>query len=346
VRRYGNGLWFDPGLPEVRDLISDVVLDVVRKYDIDGVHFDDYFYPYPLPGKGFPDKATFKKYGSGFEHLGDWRRDNVDMLVRGLYGRIHQAKQWVKFGISLFGVWRNKSGDQNGSDTNALQSYDDIYADTRKWVKRGWLDYVSPQLYWPAGFKAADYRTLVAWWASQVSGTPVQLIIGQAAYLVGRGGRWNDPAELSRHLTFDSRYKAVSGDAFFSATDLDQDRKGFATRLLRDHYARTAVVPVNPRSGGTPPVPPERLEAKDGRLSWHGSGAAAYAIYRAPAAKARPCIVPDGRLLLKVVTGDSHEAVDANARSGQVYTYYVTALDRLHRESPATRGVKMTTHGG
>ncbi|MCW2944995.1 MAG: hypothetical protein JWR24_1712 [Actinoallomurus sp.] len=345
VHRYGDDLWYDPGLPEVRNLITQVVLDVVRKYDVDGVHLDDYFYPYPLPGKAFPDTATFKKYGSGFKDVADWRRHNVDVLVQGLHTQIHQAKQWVKFGISPFGVWRNRSTDPAGSDTHALQSYDDIYADSRAWVRNGWVDYVAPQLYWPMGSTAADYRTLVAWWAKQVAGTSVQLIIGQAAYQIGHGGAWNDPAELSRHLTLDSRYPAVAGDAFFSATDLVKDRKGFASRLLRDHYGRVAIVPASARPGGRPPAAPTGLEAKDGRLSWKGSGAAAYAIYRAPA-KGPACMAPDGRFLLTVVNGGAQQATDPTARPGRDYTYYVTALDRLHRESTTTRGANMVAQGG
>jgi uncharacterized lipoprotein YddW (UPF0748 family) len=339
VHRYGGALWYDPGLPQVRSLIDQVILDVVKKYDIDGVHLDDYFYPYPLPGKAFPDAATFKQYGAGYRSVADWRRHNVDQLVQGLSTQIHQAKSWVRFGISPFGVWRNKDTDPAGSATHALQSYDDIYADSRLWVRNGWVDYVVPQLYWPIGFKAADYRTLVAWWARQVAGTQVQLVIGQAAYQVGTTGPWKNPAELSHHLSLDAHYPQVSGDAFFSARDLAQNRRGFASRLLRDHYSRPALAPA--RAGGHPPTPPSHLEAGDGKLTWKGSGAAAYAIYRAPA-KSPPCIVPDGRFLLKVVGGDVHTAPDPTAQHGHAYTYYVTALDRSRRESQTTHGASMT----
>ncbi len=337
VRRYGGALWYDPGLPEVRSLISQVVLDVVRKYDVDGVHFDDYFYPYPLPGKAFPDAPTFKRYGSGFHSVGDWRRHNVDQLIETLHAQIHQAKPWVSFGVSPFGVWRNRSTDPAGSATSALQSYDDIYADSRAWIKRGWIDYVAPQLYWPIGFKAADYRTLVAWWAKQVAGTSVQLITGQAAYQVGNGPVWKDSAELSRHLALDARYRAITGSAFFSARDLASDRHGFASRIVKDHYTRPAIPPAGVRPAGSPPSAPTRLRAKDGRLTWRGTGAAAYAIYRAPA-KGPLCIAPDGRLLIKIVTGDTLEAKDTTAKPGHGYTYYVAALDRTHRESVTTRG--------
>ncbi len=334
VRRYGNALWYDPGLPQVRALIGQVVLDVVRKYDIDGVHLDDYFYPYPLPGRAFPDKATYKKYGAGYKSVADWRRHNVDQLVEGLHTQIHQAKGWVEFGISPFGVWRNRSTDKAGSDTAALQSYDDIFADSRGWVKKGWLDYVAPQLYWPIGFKAADYRALTAWWSKQVAGTHVRLVIGQAAYQVAIGPGWNDPAELSRHLTLDATHPEITGDAFFSAHDLVQDRKGFATRLRRDHYGRPAIPPA---AAGSPPSAPGHLTVKGDKLSWKGTGATSYAIYRTPAG-GPACISPDGRLLLKIVGGTVHDTKDPAAKSGR-YTYYVTALDRAHRESATSHGV-------
>jgi uncharacterized lipoprotein YddW (UPF0748 family) len=340
VHRYGGALWYDPGIPEVRNLIDQVVLDVVRKYDIDGVHLDDYFYPYPLPGKRFPDQATFKKYGAGFTNVADWRRHNVNTLIQGLSTGIHRAKSWVRFGISPFGVWRNRSTDPAGSATGALQSYDDIYADSRLWVRKGWVDYIAPQLYWPIGFKAADYRTLVAWWARQVAGTRVQLVIGQGAYQVGTAGPWKNPAELSRHLSIDARYSAITGEAFFSARDLAQNRRGFASRLFRDHFSSPALVPAAP-GGDDAPAPPARLEAKGGRLSWKGSGAAAYAIYRAPA-KGSACIAPDDRFLLKVVDGGAQATDDRTARPGRSYTYYVTALDRLRRQSAPTRGAQMS----
>jgi uncharacterized lipoprotein YddW (UPF0748 family) len=345
VHRYGTTLWYDPGLPQVRDLITRVVLDVVRRYDVDGVHFDDYFYPYPVSGKDFPDAATFEKYGSGFQRVTDWRRHNVDMLVRDVSAQVHAAKPWVRFGISPFGVWRNRSADPDGSDTRALQSYGAIYADSRAWVRNAWVDYVAPQLYWPIGYRAADYRTLLDWWSRQVAGTPVQLVIGQAAYRVGHGGPWDDPDELSRHMRLDSASGQVRGEAFFSATDLRQNPLGFATGLLREHFTHPALVPQVPRAGGRPPAAPTRLRARSGRLTWNGADAAAYAIYRIPG-NGPACLTPDPRDLVKVVGGDAHEAGDPTARPGQGYTYYVAALDRAHRQSPASKGVNMAAPGG
>jgi uncharacterized lipoprotein YddW (UPF0748 family) len=349
VHRYGDALWYDPGLPQVRQLVTNVILDVVRKYDIDGVHLDDYFYPYPVPGQNFPDQATYKKYGAGYKNIGDWRRHNIDTLVQGLDRTIHQAKPWVKFGISPFGVWRNHSSDANGSNTQALQSYDDIYADTRGWIKNGWLDYVAPQLYWPIGLHAADYTTLVAWWSKQVAGTQVQLVIGQAAYQVGTSGPWKNPAELTRHLAVNTRYPAVAGDAFFSARDLVADRGGFAARLRAGPFAHPALPPLMPRLGGRAPAAPSSVTVRtisydSDTVSWHGS-ASAYAVYRV-AGRGPHCMVGSGRVLVATVSGATRSVNDTTVKSGGTYTYYVTALDRLHHESSATPATTFTVSGG
>ncbi|MEU8341600.1 family 10 glycosylhydrolase [Spirillospora sp. NPDC048832] len=362
VRKYGTGLWYDPGLPQVRDLAANAVMDVVRKYDIDAVHFDDYFYPYP-EGGDFPDDAAYKAYGKGKKRA-DWRRENVDTLVQSLSRQIHDAKPWVQFGISPFGVWRNKSTDPAGSPTRALQSYDDIYADTRKWIKKGWLDYITPQLYWPIGDPRADYADLVAWWAGQVKGTGVQLTIGQGAYRVGADSAWKDPAEMSRHLTLNAKYPQVRGDVFFSASDIAANRRGFAARLRDDHYARPAVPPLSPRAGtgdgggktGTgggqkaPAAPPPvrgtaaAPDRKGVRVTWQPSdGAASYAVYRVEGT--RPgCAPVDPRTLVAAVRGGG--IVDPAAEPGRAYTYYVTALDRLHRESAPGRGATATAPKG
>ncbi|HEU5160305.1 MAG TPA: family 10 glycosylhydrolase [Streptosporangiaceae bacterium] len=348
VRRYGTGLWYDPGLPQVRDLVSKVVLDVVRKYDVDAVHFDDYFYPYP-ESRDFPDKATYRAYGKGFKSKAAWRRHNVNVMVRRVSGEVHRAKPWVRFGISPFGVWRNAATDRAGSATRALQSYDDIYADSRLWVRRDWVDYIVPQLYWPIGDRRAAYRTLTAWWSRQVRGTDVQLHIGHGAYRVGEPGPWREAGELSRQLDVNKRHPQVRGDVFFSARDLAADRRGFARRLAAGHYARPALVPVAPRRAtGRPPAPPAKVTAtappgKAVTVRWRPSGAARYAVYRVEG-KQPGCARIDPRTL--VTTAGGAAVLDRGARPGATYTYYVTALDRAHRESRPARGATITASQG
>ncbi|MFF9071664.1 glycoside hydrolase family 10 protein [Streptomyces sp. NPDC014872] len=240
VLPYGGKLYYNPGLPEVRRFVQDAMLDAVRRYDVDAVHWDDYFYPYPVAGQEFADDAAYAKYGAGFPDRAAWRRDNTDRLVRETGERIKKIKKNVRFGISPFAVWRNAATDPRGSATRAgVQTYDDLYADTRGWIKKGWIDYICPQVYWNLGFAAADYAELVPWWNEAVRGTGVDLYIGEALYKAGdpaQPAAWQDPAELSRHLDFAAACDQVRGHVYFSGKDVVEDRIGAMARVVGDHY--------------------------------------------------------------------------------------------------------------
>ncbi|MGI5336930.1 glycoside hydrolase family 10 protein [Streptomyces sp. CA-181903] len=244
---YGGKLYYNPGLPDVRRFVQDAMLDAVFRYDLDGVHFDDYFYPYPVAGQQFDDAAAYRRHGGKFPDRAAWRRDNIDRLVRETGERIKRRKKHVRFGVSPFAVWRNKTTDPRGSDTRAgVQTYDDLYADTRKWVREGWIDYIVPQVYWHIGNTAADYATLVPWWARTVHGTHVGLYIGEALYRQGDPSQpapWQDPAELSRHLALCRRHREVGGNVYFSARQVRDDPIGAMARVVRDHYPRRARPP-------------------------------------------------------------------------------------------------------
>lgn len=237
---YGGKLYYNPGLPEVRRFVQDAMLDAVARYDIDAVHWDDYFYPYPVAGQVFDDDAAYAAHGAGFPDRAAWRRNNIDLLVRETAARVKRLKPRVRFGISPFAVWRNRATDPLGSDTRAgVQTYDDLYADTRRWVREGWIDYLVPQVYWNIGFAAADYAKLVPWWADVVRGTGVRLYIGEALYKAGDPAQpapWQDPAELSRHLTLCADYPQVRGNVYFSAKEVAADRNGAMARVVADHY--------------------------------------------------------------------------------------------------------------
>ncbi|MEU7056512.1 family 10 glycosylhydrolase [Streptomyces sp. NPDC046197] len=244
---YGGRLYYNPGLPEVRAFVQKAMLDAVRKYPVDGVHFDDYFYPYPVAGQSFDDDAAYDRYGSGFAGRAAWRRDNIDALVRETAAGIKAIRPATQFGISPFGVWRNASTDPRGSDTQAgAETYDDLYADTRKWVREGWIDYLVPQLYWNIGFAAADYAELVPWWAEVAKGSRTKLYVGEALYRAGdptQGAAWQDPAELSRHLTLAHAHPEVRGHVFFAAKDVAADPAGAMARVVADHYEQPAKPP-------------------------------------------------------------------------------------------------------
>ncbi|MFF4751348.1 glycoside hydrolase family 10 protein [Streptomyces sp. NPDC002514] len=246
VVRYGGKLYYNPGLPQVRSFVQDAMLDAVARYPVDAVHFDDYFYPYPVAGQSFDDDAAYDRYGGAFDDRAAWRRDNIDKLVRETAERIRRIRPGTQFGISPFGVWRNAAADNRGSDTRAgVQTYDDLYADTRTWVREGWIDYIVPQLYWNIGFAAADYAELVSWWAAVAQGSRTRLYIGEALYKAGAAGQpaeWQDPAELSRHLTLAARHAQVRGHVFFAGREVAKDPIGAMARVVADHYGR----PVDP----------------------------------------------------------------------------------------------------
>ena len=175
VFAYDGQFILNPGIPENREYICKIVNDIVRRYDIDGLHMDDYFYPYPAPGATIPDDAQYRMYSNGIADRADWRRYNVNLFVKQLYDSIKSVKPWVKFGVSPFGIYRNKRSSAIGSNTNGLQNYDDLYADVLLWVNNGWVDYCVPQLYWQIGHQAADYKTLIEWWNQYAGGRPLYI---------------------------------------------------------------------------------------------------------------------------------------------------------------------------
>jgi len=339
----GSRLYFNPGIPDARRFVEDSMLDAVARYDVDGVHFDDFFYPYQEADQDFNDAATFATYGKGFATKGDWRRDNVNKLVQEMSRRIKALKPWVKFGISPFGIWRNSATDKLGSPTRGLQSYDEIFADTRLWVKQGWLDYIVPQLYWHIGFGVADYAKLLPWWANQVAGTRVQLYIGQADYRIGEKGAWSNAAELDRQLTLNEKY-GVSGSIHFAANDVRADRLGAVTRYRNAHYGGPALVPTMAHLPTSPLAAPTTVAARrDAKgavtLTWRGGRgppATGFAVYRVDdAAPANGTGGPTARLIATSrSTGDAVQTwVDQTAINGRSYAYCVTAVDRLWNES-------------
>lgn len=227
-------LYINPGIPEARQHIIDTVMEVVRGYDIDGVHLDDYFYPSNVT---FADDAAFKAYNSkAIVSKADWRRDNINEFIRQLGQEIHTLKPAVSFGVSPFGVWRNKKVDSSGSDTTAgVTAYDDMYADTRTWIQNGWIDYIAPQIYWSLSFSAARYDKLVDWWVNEVKGTGVKLYIGQAAYKVGdtsQSAEWQSGEQIINQLKYNENYTEVAGSIMFRANDI----------VVRDPYGLSSLL--------------------------------------------------------------------------------------------------------
>ena len=249
TKNYGKHLWMDPGEPMVREHTVKVIMDVVRRYDIDGVHIDDYFYPYKeRDGRGgtieFPDAGSYASYRSsgGVLERDDWRRQNVDDLVEELNARIHEAKPWVKFGVSPFGIWRPGFPEQ----IRGFDAYTELYADARKWLNEGWVDYFSPQLYWPVTQVAQSYPVLLRWWAEQ-NAFGRHIWPGNYASKVGEAGRtaWRT-AEILEQIAATRAEAGASGNIHFSAKVFLEDRDSLATRIVAQVYGDRALVPPSP----------------------------------------------------------------------------------------------------
>jgi len=238
---YGNTKYFDPGNKEVQEYVEQVVRDLVRRYDIDAVHFDDYFYPYRIPGKEFPDEASFQKYGEGMTRE-DWRRSNVDSVIRKLSVAIKEEKKNVQFGISPFGVWRNKSKDSLGSATRAGQTnYDDLYADIVLWLQKGWIDYVAPQLYWEFGHSAAPFEVLLDWWSEHSYGK--NCYIGLGIYKAGTNASWRDRTLIPRQIQAIRNTPHVQGMIFFSSQSFVNNPNGWSDSLRLNYFRLGAIPP-------------------------------------------------------------------------------------------------------
>ncbi|WP_018479456.1 glycoside hydrolase family 10 protein [Pontibacter roseus] len=340
---YGDKKYFNPGLPEVKAYLVDVITDVVRNYDIDGIHFDDYFYPYPGTTP-LPDSVTFQLHGQGFANIEDWRRNNVDELIKTLSERIHGEKKHVKFGISPFGIWRNKAQDPNGSESNGLSGYSALYADARKWVQEGWIDYINPQLYFPFGYAPAPYEKLLDWWAANSFGKHVY--IGHGAYRAteDREG-WRDRQQLPNQVRYLRENPNVQGSVYFSSKSLTNNLGGFRDSLQHDFYRYPALQPTMPWLGASKPAKPLNLREdkflffrhwKKAKLKWDYPDQEAdvygYVIYRF--AENEPIDLEQPKRIIKISFDHTlSEFHDETAERGKSYQYVVTSIDRLKNES-------------
>lgn len=270
---YGNTKYFDPGMPEAREHVTRVVRDLVERYDLDAIHFDDYFYPYHIPGKEFPDDLSYTKYGNGIDK-GDWRRSNVDTIIRMLGETIKSVNPRVKFGISPFGVWRNSSQDQRGSASKAgVTNYDDLYADILLWLEKGWIDYVVPQLYWETTHKLVGFNMLLEWWANNAYGK--HLYIGHGIYraLESTIGSWKNPREIPGQIKAVRGNSNVQGSAYFRSSSLARNPNGWCDSLRNGYYKYPALIPPMKWIDSIPPISPlmENLNEDQVRLYYRGA---------------------------------------------------------------------------
>ncbi len=344
---YNKQILFDPGLPQCRGFICRVVRDIVSRYDVDAIHMDDYFYPYPVAGTPFPDDNSFRRYGlsKGYteETRGDWRRENVNTLIRELKRTILLTKPWVRFGISPFGIYRNKKStpDGSGSDTNGLQNYDNLYADVLRWVNEGWIDYNMPQIYWEIGHPAADYITLIEWWNKKARPEGAHLYIGQDV------ARTMKADQLTRKMLYERKLSKVKGNCFWPANELLWNNHGVADSLKNNYHRYPALIPAYTHMHNKAPQMVKKLKKEwtaDGyMLRWKAKQSASnprlaayFVVYRFDKGEAIDLSNP-----AKIVKITRKTQIQLPYDNGtRKYRYVVTAVDRFHNESSG-RGIKI-----
>ena len=336
---YDNLVLLNPALQEAADYTCKIAADIVSRYDVDGFHIDDYFYPYPVAGKEIPDAQFYQRNPAGHKTIGDWRRDNVSRFVKQLGETIHRIKPWVKFGVSPFGIYRNKRTDPNGSETFGLQNYDDLYADVLLWVNNGWIDYCVPQLYWEIGNKAADYKTLITWWNKHAGNRP--LYIGED---IERTAKFADPQNPQSHQLpakhrLHEQMSNVKGTVLWYAKTA-ADNVGNIGHTLRDYYWRyPALPPSMPFLDNKAPKAVGGLSFKwteqGPMLSWKapkgkkwGDVTNRYVVYRFE--NGEKVNLNDVSKIVKVTYDTSFKVPYVE---GSKPTFVVTALDRVGNES-------------
>lgn len=342
--RYAGQLYFDPGYPESRKYICKIVRDIVTRYDIDAIHMDDYFYPYPNPGEDFPDHVSFAQYGRGYSNKADWRRDNVNVLIKEIHETVRECKPWVKFGVSPFGIYRNKKNDPNGSDTRGLQNYDDLYADVLMWINNGWVDYNIPQIYWEIGHPAADYDNLIHWWAKHAASRP--LFIGQDVMRTVNKADARNPLQnqMPAKMKLQRSLPTVQGSCQWYAAAVVDNAGNYRTMLEKEYHRYPALIPESPFMDDKAPG-----KVKKVKMVWTYEGPVLF--WTAPKAKDEM----DKAVQYVVYRFDKKEKVNLDDASHIVaitrdhfyplpyndgktkYQYVVTALDRLHNESKGTK---------
>ena len=332
---YGKTRYFNPGYQETRDFVSSVVGEIVRNYDIQAIHMDDYFYPYKIAGEEFPDEKAFAKEPRQFKDKDDWRRDNVDLIIKQIRDTIIANKPEVEFGISPFGVWRNKSKDSEGSNTVAgATNYDDLYANILKWQKENWIDYVTPQVYWHIGFDRADFEVLAKWWAAHKYGANVYIGLGD--YKISKTAKeieWRSPDQIVKQLEMIRSMPLIDGSMHFTANVFGKLGDSFRKPLLEKQYKYIALTPESNRITRIKPQPPMETSIlqKDSKivLSWKpGKDNKKYVIYRFTKGKITDFSNPEN--IYYVTTATNLEVPNTDFKN---YIYAVSALSTTQTES-------------
>ena len=344
IKKVGEEGYMDPEQGFTGDYLAQFCRDVTRRYDVDGIHMDDYFYPYPVKGEGIPDDELFYDNSNGLKNQNDWRRYNVNLFIEQFYKTVHTAKPWVKVGISPFGIYRNKRNSEIGSNTNGLQNYDDLYADILLWVNNGWLDYCVPQIYWEIGNKAADYDTLIHWWNQYASARP--LVIGED---VERTVKYRDPKnpnvhQLSAKMALHQQLPNVQGSVLWYAKAVVDNVGNYGTSLRQTYWRYPALQPAMPFIDDKAPGKVRKMKpiwTSDGYVlfwtapkgdDWNDQ-AVKYVVYRFGAKE--KIDTNDPSKICAITTQPFYKLPYVDGK--EKWVYVVTALDRLQNESKAVK---------
>jgi len=340
--KYDGKIYFDPGIPENRTFINKVVRDIVKRYDVDAIHLDDYFYPYPKKGVPFPDEKSYAKYGKKMS-LGDWRRHNVDLLIEGLHETIIEEKPWVRLGISPFGIWRNKSSDPKGSNTNGLQNYDDLYANVLLWTKNGWVDYMLPQLYWELEHNRASTLVLAEWWNNNANGR--HMYFGQDVWKTMDKpdiAPSNEASQLRHKIDISRKLPNVQGNCWWAGYAIPKNYKGVADSLSSDQQSTIALTPAFPWIKSAKLKALENLRIRGDKLIWDApakkgktSDIVRFVIYQTDNGTEEEIANPENILAVTNVAEFELPALE----QGKILI--VTPLDRVNNEGPISKGIRV-----
>jgi len=345
IINYGTKAYINPGEPAAREYVINVIMDVVKRYDIDAVHLDDYFYPYRIPKTEFADSKTFARYGGNFKNKDDWRRNNIDLFISVLNTNIKQVKSYVKLGVSPFGVWRNASVDPEGSPTRGGQTtYDDLYADVVMWMKKGWVDYMMPQLYWEHGHKLVGFEVLLPWWEKHAYQRHMYFGLGAYRMVNAVKEPWIGPGELLRQIGDIRRTAQVPGYSLYSISSFDKVPPAILDSLAERYCKTPALIPPMKWLDSIPPAAPELKaipSAQGTLLQWQLDNPlkepVRYVVYRFVNDEPVNLSRPDR--ILGIVS--EPEFLDKQANEFRKSVYIVTALDRLWNESGGSNHVTM-----
>lgn len=350
-KHYGKQLYFDPGEPESIEWTVKVISDIVRRYDVDAIHFDDYFYPYPVKYEEFHDDSSFVKYAKnqGFEYWqkADWRRHNVEILIKEVNDSIKAIKPWVRFGISPFGIHRNKKDtpDGSGSMTNGLSNYEELFADVPDWAQKGYIDYIAPQLYWRIGHPAADYKTLIEWWNS--SNFKGQLYIGQSIDTFKEIDLNNsNNTQFGEKMKLERDLPNVDGNIWWPGWAIEKNPFGFTDSLETKYQKNLSLIPAYKDLDSIAPAPVTEIDKKGKAIKWETSvnddsdplqRALFFAVYGFP--DGVKVDIGNSNYLVSITPERSFNIVkqDKNVKRGKHYV--VTVIDRFWNESEPSREI-------